>query len=122
MREKPLTADPELAPALKDRGLLHILEPETLVDKATTERLTTVLVDLITSGAFDTLQRDGVEFHELSYSRLGYMGDAGLAEMVYDELIRHGLARPSKDGVSIPLHPMVRRRTARPVGRGATRA
>ena len=41
-------------------------------------------------------------------SRLGYYGDSGLAEMLHEELMRKGLARKSDDGVSIPMHPMVR--------------
>jgi hypothetical protein len=36
------------------------------------------------------------------------MGDPELAGIVYKELEERGLAQPSKDGVSIPMHPLVR--------------
>lgn len=39
---------------------------------------------------------------------MGASADIGLAEMIYEELKQRGLARPSKDGLSIPLHPVVR--------------
>lgn len=107
MRDKPFRNDPVMAEPLQDRGLLHILEPETFIDQASTERLTQILVDLISSGAFDELERSP-RFHELSYSRLGGRADEGLAEMILDELKERGLARASEDGVSIPMHPLVR--------------
>ena len=47
-------------------------------------------------------------FAELSQSRMGYGSDAELAEFLVDELRQRGLARSSEDGVSIPLHPVVR--------------
>jgi hypothetical protein len=107
LHDKPLRNDPVLAEPLQERGLLHVLEPETFIDQASTEHLTEVLVDLITSGAFDRLERNS-RFHELSYSRLGGMADASLAEMVLDDLKKRNLARASEDGVSIPMHPLVR--------------
>src|SRR2546426_62321 len=108
MKERPELIDPIMASPLRERGLLHILEPETLVDKSATEKLTSALTDIITSGALDHLSRERVQFHELSYSRLGWDGDLGLAQMILDELKARGLARESKDGVSIPMHPAVR--------------
>jgi hypothetical protein len=107
MYERPLFADPILAQPLAERGLLHRLSPETLVDQATTEALTDLLDRFITSGAFDDLDRD-TAFAELSHSRLGGTADAGLAEIVLEQLRDRGLARDSEDGVSIPLHPAVR--------------
>jgi hypothetical protein len=107
MRDKPFRNDPVMAEPLQDRGLLHILEPETFIDRDSTERLTEILVDLITSGAFDQLERNS-RFHELSYSRLGGMADADLAEMVLAALQERGLARATEDGHSIPMHPLVR--------------
>ena len=47
-------------------------------------------------------------FAELSQSRIGYGADADLAGSLVNELRQRGLARPSEDGVSIPLHPVVR--------------
>ncbi|MYC00018.1 MAG: hypothetical protein F4123_13535 [Gemmatimonadetes bacterium] len=66
-----------------------------------------IIVDMLTAGAFDDLSRE-VHFHELSYSRLGYSADVDLADFLVDELRAKDLARPSEDGVSVPLHPMVR--------------
>jgi hypothetical protein len=66
LRDKPFRNDPVMAEPLQDQGLLHILEPETFIDQPSTERLTQIMVDLITSGAFDRLDRRP-RFHELSY-------------------------------------------------------
>ncbi|MGI8535029.1 MAG: hypothetical protein ACR2K2_00755 [Mycobacteriales bacterium] len=43
-----------------------------------------------------------------SHSRLGGTADAGLTEVVLEQLRERGLARPSADGVSILLHSEVR--------------
>jgi hypothetical protein len=107
MQDKPFRNDPVMAEPLQERGLLHVLEPETFIDQASTEHLTEILVDLLTSGAFDRLERSS-RFHQLSYSRLGGMADAELAEMVLAALQERGLAGASEDGVSIPMHPVVR--------------
>jgi hypothetical protein len=45
---------------------------------------------------------------ELSNSRLGGSADTALTEIVLEQLRDRGLARRSKDGVSVPLHPTVR--------------
>ena len=44
-----------------------------------------------------------------SFRSRGWGGDADieLSQMVIDELKARGLAHPSEDGVSIPLHPTV---------------
>jgi hypothetical protein len=107
MRDRPLFTDPTLAQPLADQGLLHRLSPETLVDQQTAEALTELLDDLLRADAFDGLNRDAA-FVELSHSRLGGTADAGLTEVVLEQLRERGLARPSADGVSIPLHPAVR--------------
>lgn len=107
MRDRPLLTDPTLAQPLADQGLLHRLSPETLVDQSTAEALTELLDDMLTAGAFDGLDRN-TAFAELSHSRLGGAVDAGLTEIVLEQLIDRGLARPSEDGVSVPLHPAVR--------------
>jgi hypothetical protein len=107
MYERPLFTDPILAQPLAEQGLLHRLSPETLVDQATTEALTDLLDRLINSGAFDDLDRE-TAFAELSHSRLGGTADAGLTEIVLEQLRDRGLAHQSEDGVSIPLHPAVR--------------
>jgi len=107
MRDRPLLSDPSLAQPLDDQGLLHRLSPGTLVDQRIAEALTELLDDLLTAGAFDGLDRDAA-FVELSHSRLGGTADAGLTEVVLQQLRKRGLARDTEDGVSIPLHPTVR--------------
>lgn len=107
MRDRPLFTDPTLAQPLADQGLLHRLSPETLVDQQTAEALTELLDDLLRTDAFDGLDRD-TAFAEISHSRLGGTADARLTEVVLHQLRERGLARPSADGVSIPLHPAVR--------------
>ena len=102
-----VAADPSTVIPLEERGLLRVLEPNDWIDEEMAESLTEVMVGLLTNGAFEGLPTD-VQFHELSQSRIGYGGDVGLAEMLVDELEAKGLARPSEDGVSIPLHPRVR--------------
>jgi hypothetical protein len=105
---EPESRDPILAGSLRDRGLLHYLVADQVVDKQATEQLATALTDVIVSGAFDSLAKDRTAFHEISMSRMGSYGDRGLAEMLFEELESRGLARKSKDGVSIPLYPTVR--------------
>jgi hypothetical protein len=107
MHGRNIAADPTLAGPLEDQGLLRILEPNDWLDQAMAEKLATVMVDLLTTGAFDEL-RESPYFAEISRSRLGYGIDAPLASWLVDELQQRGLARPSEDGVSIPLHPTVR--------------
>lgn len=108
MRGRERMADPVVAGPLLDAGGLVIVEPETFVDSTSTEQLTEAMVELITAGAFDGLE-DKNEYAELSMSRMGYYGDADLFELILEELQRRGLARATEDGVSIPLHPLVRR-------------
>ena len=107
MHDRPLIVDPTLAQPLADRGLLHRLSPETLVDQTAAEALTDLLDQLIRAGAFDGLDKESA-FAELSYSRLGGLAAGDLTEIVLEQLRERGLARPSEDGVSIPLHPVVR--------------
>lgn len=107
MRDQPLLSDPSLAQPLADLGLLHRLSPETLVDQATATALIELLDDLLDAGAFDGLDRDAA-FVELSKSRLGGTADAGLTDIIVEQLRDRGLAGPTQDGVSIPLHPAIR--------------
>ena len=105
---EPELRDPVLAGALRERGLLHYLVADSVVDQAATQQLATALTDVIVSGALDPLAKDGTEFHEISMSRMGYYGDRGLAEMLFEELKARGLAKQSQDGASIPVHRTVR--------------
>src|SRR5688572_9263575 len=69
MKDRPEIADPAIVAGLREHGLLHVLEPETVVDAAATQRLASSMTDIITSGALDRLATEGTEFAELSYSR-----------------------------------------------------
>ena len=65
------------------------------------------MTSLLAEGVFDELP-DAKYFAELSQSRIGYGADVELADSLVEELKARNLARPSEDGVSIPLHPQVR--------------
>jgi hypothetical protein len=107
MLDRPSRLDPAIVAGLEDAGVLRILSPETLVDKAATEALATAMVDVLAKGALDDLPDSG-PFQELSWSRLGAYGDEGLTKMLFEELKARNLARESEDGVSVPLHPLAR--------------
>lgn len=108
MSGRESAADPVLAGPLREMGLLRILEPETFVDQEVTEALISAVTELVTEGAFDDLDRSQYGYAELSRSRMGWNADVKLSEMITEELVARGLARPSEDGVSVPLHPAVR--------------
>jgi hypothetical protein len=108
IKDKPDVVDPAIAAGLRKEGLLHILEPEKIVDKAATKKLADAMSEVIASGMLDSLAKGETEFHELSFSRLGGYGDHTLAAQIFESLKKRGLARDSEDGVSIPMHPMVR--------------
>jgi hypothetical protein len=108
MKDRFEQSDPAIVEGLREHGLLHVFEPETLVDKAAAENLAEAMAEIITSGILDDLTGEETAFAELSMSRLGFRGDTELAKMIVDELEVRGLAQKTKDGVSIPLHPMVR--------------
>jgi hypothetical protein len=107
MRDRPLALDPAIAEPLQDAGLLRVLSPEALVGQDASEELATAMVEILASGVLDDLPREG-RFEELSWSRMGGLGDPELARMVFEELEQRGLAKPSEDGASIPMHRMVR--------------
>ena len=100
-------ADPSLAAPLEERGLLRILEPKEWIDSQLAQQLAEIIFNLLAEGVFDDLP-EAEYFAELSQSRMGYSADIELAEFLVEELQKRGLARPSDDGVSIPLHPVVR--------------
>jgi hypothetical protein len=91
MKDKPELVDPAIVAGLNEHDLLHILQPEQVVDATATAQLATALTDIITSGVLDDLPNK-TDFHELSMSRFGYYGDSGLAE-IFDELKTRGLAK-----------------------------
>lgn len=108
IKQRPEEIDPAIVAGLKQHGLLEIIEPEKAVDKTATEKLAMAMTDVIASGALDDLAKDQTAFAELSMSRLGYYGDEGLYNMIFEELKKRGLAKDSEDKVSIPMHPKVR--------------
>lgn len=108
MAGRETAADPFFAGPLREQGLLRILEPETFVDQQATEALIAAVAELVAQGAFDGLVRPEWGYAELSRSRMGWDADVELSEMITEELIARDLARPSQDGVSVPLHPVVR--------------
>ena len=107
MRGRNLVADPTLAEPLEDRGLLRVLQPEAFVDEATATELTEVIEALIRDGGFDDLSKAG-GFAELSMSRMGFGAIEPVARRVLDQLSARGLAMPTQDGVSVPMHPQIR--------------
>lgn len=100
--------DPVLAEPLKEKGLLHYLIAEEIVDLEATQRMVEPMLDLASVGAFDELAKEGTAFHSISMSRMGFDGSSELAEELYDALRSKGLAAVSEDGVSVPLHPQIR--------------
>lgn len=105
---EPEDHDPVLAGPLRDKGLLHYFVADEVIDAETTKSLTDCIEAYIDSGAFDLLSKVDTAFHSLSMSRLGYYGDANLAERIFQKLRDKGLAKETEDGSSIPMHPMVR--------------
>lgn len=108
MKDRIDEFDPAIVSGLRDYDLLHIIEPEKALDKPATEKLATILTDVIVSGTLDILAKDSSDFQHLSRSRLGYYGDEGLADMIFQELKTRGLASESDDKLTVKLHPLVR--------------
>jgi hypothetical protein len=100
-------ADPTLAEPMADRGLLRVLHPESFLDQQTIGELGALMEALLARDAFIDLA-EVEHFAELSMSRMGLGTLDAVAQQLRAELERRALAQPSADGVSIPLHPMVR--------------
>ncbi len=92
---------------LEQHKLLHILQPETVVDATATAQLAGAMREIIESGRLDSLPAEA-DFHELSMSRLGFFGNEDAATELFKELKTRGLAKETEDGKSIPMHPKVR--------------
>ncbi len=107
MRGREIAADPVLTGPMTDAGMLQVLEPESFVDKEMTQALSDSVIRLVADGAFDDLDHK-VRYAELSWSRLGWNADFELSTWAVEELLRKKLAHKSADGVSVPLHPVVR--------------
>ena len=65
MKGKLEHEDPATAIPLLEKGLLHILEPEKIVDKKATQQLGETMGEPIKSGALDKLPKD-IRYHEIS--------------------------------------------------------
>jgi hypothetical protein len=107
-QHEPELVDPVLAGPLRDRKLLHYLVADQVVDQDTTKHLATEMGKLMDAGVFDRIDRRGTAFEAISMSRMGFYGDEKLAGELLEELEKRDLARRSEDGVSVPLHPLVR--------------
>lgn len=107
MRGRHIIADPTLAGPIEDLGLLRVIEPETFVDEATAAQLADVIEALVEGGAFDDLGEVD-RLAELSMSRMGMASLRAVAESVNAKLKELGLAKATEDGVSVPMHPVVR--------------
>ena len=100
-------ADRLRAEPLEDQGLLEVLEPKQWVDEEIVQNLAEAVNGPLANGVHDDLPRE-THFREMSQSRIGFGANIDLAQSLVSQLQAKGLARPSEDGVSIPLHPVVR--------------
>jgi hypothetical protein len=105
-----MDSNPWLAGPLEEQGLLHVLEPESFIDQQMITDLCGILRGLLSAGLFDDMKlpEHRYGYHELSQSRLGWNADMKLSAELIEELERRHLALPTEDGVSAPLHPVIR--------------
>jgi len=107
LRDKPFDVDPAIAVGLRDAGLLELLSPETFISGADAKAMEKAVVAIIDAGKLDALPH-AERFAEVSMSRLGYYADPRIANRIMAALERRGLARGTEDGLSVPVHPLVR--------------
>ena len=107
-KHQPEIVDSVLAGPLWEKGLLHYLVADEVVDRDATQLMIKPLMELTSAGVFDDLAKEGTAFHSISMSRMGFHGYPELAEQLYEALRSRGLAAASIDGVSVPLHPQIR--------------
>ena len=84
MQEHSRLDDLALITGLREQGLFHVIEPETVVDKDATRELVSRLTEIIDSGALNKLRDDPTAFGSISRSRLGFYGDEGLAQTLFE--------------------------------------
>lgn len=107
MRGAPPDRRPDAGGPIEEMGLLRVIEPGSFVDEATAAQLAEVIEALVEGGAFDGLgEVNGLA--ELSMSRMGMASLRAVAESVNAKLLERGLAKATEDGVSVPMHPLVR--------------
>ena len=106
--------DHAIISGLREHDLFHIIRPEEKIGEHETRALKEAVTGVLSSGKLDHLigeDRDSwrrSSLGSLSMSRLGYYGDASLADSIFQELKDRGLAMDSQDGASIPMHRTVR--------------
>ena len=115
-RQNPLDDGGDAA-ALRERGLLITLEPQTFLDRRGADVLAAAMTDFLTSGDLDSLARGRTEFHGLSYSPLAYLSDGGLTERIYDALHNRGLAGGHDHALVRSLVLVLFAQVLRPAGR-----
>lgn len=103
-RHEPETADPILAGPLAAAGLLRLFSDDVTVDEAISARVAAALDEIIAQGSLDPLSHVD-PFIPLSHSRFPLAPATG---RVYAELRKRQLVRESEDGISVPVHPIVR--------------
>jgi hypothetical protein len=103
---EPGMLDPVLTGPLEERGLVRQIAPEDFVDYEMSCQLSEIITGMLRSGAFDKLPSVAT-FPTLSRSRAGLLEDGGSIALVA-ALEARGLARPSEDGFTVPMHPDVR--------------
>jgi hypothetical protein len=106
MSDRPFRSDPSLAEPLADEGLLHILSPEQMIDESIAVSLADLFEGLLEGGTLESLA-DGT-FAEISSSRLGLQVAPDLMKPLLAILVQRGLAKPSEDGVSVPVDRAIR--------------
>jgi hypothetical protein len=101
--------DEAVIAGLKEHNLFHVFQPEIFLDKDSAVRLGNAMTEIVSSGVLDDLKEeaDG-NFAELSMSRMGYHVAEEYAKDIFKQLKKRGLAKESRDGVSIPMHRDVR--------------
>ncbi len=94
IEDRVFEVDPVLAEPLADKGLLHILSPETMVSESIANDLAELLDGLLSSDALD-LSR-GEPFGEISRSQLGLEVSPDLMSPLVASLEKRGLIKQSE--------------------------
>src|SRR5262245_31338932 len=71
MVDRPEFVDPVMVEGLRTHGLLHILQPESFIDRETTRVLADQLLRILDAGLLNDLKNQPAQYRELSWSRLG---------------------------------------------------
>lgn len=107
MADAPLHVNTEVTQPLHDQGLLTFMTPEEVVGPDAANALGDAVLQLLEADAFSGLPEAAINAN-LSLSRLGFSGDREIAHLVLSALQERGLAGKVEDGVSVPMHGVVR--------------